>query len=228
MTTSSSGRSIMRKPTFALLSALVVACSSSASTSSDSVSDDGSGGASGGGDSSGTSGGSTRGSNGSSGTSGGSASGSSGGTGGSSGSGGTSSGGTASSGGGSSSGSGTDGGSEASTGPCPASQPTFGEPCTPFDGGTCTYSFAPSSSGVVGGGGAFCTCQADGGAGVWSCLLAAGRRPEGFDAPERVASDDVIGTYLAAAAQLEAASVDAFRILRRELGCHGAPRRLLR
>jgi hypothetical protein len=80
----------------------------------------------------------------------------------------------------------------------------------------------------VGGGGAFCTCQVDGGAGVWSCLLSAGRRPEGFDAPDRGASDDVIGTYLAAAAQLEAASVTAFRILRRELGCHGAPRRLLR
>jgi rubrerythrin len=68
----------------------------------------------------------------------------------------------------------------------------------------------------------------DGGTGFWSCLLSAGRRPEGFDAPDRIASDDVIGTYLAAAAQLEAASVAAFRILRRELGCHGAPRRLLR
>jgi hypothetical protein len=56
-----------------------------------------------------------------------------------------------------------------------------------------------------------------------------GRRPEGlrrFSSAPR--SRSVVGEYLARAAYLEAASVDAFRILQRELACHGCPERLLR
>jgi hypothetical protein len=64
------------------------------------------------------------------------------------------------------------------------------------------------------------------------CLYTAGRRPEGFDLrvgePVCEPSRTSLGTYLAAAAQLEGASVVAFRRLRRELRAHGAPRRLLR
>jgi hypothetical protein len=60
------------------------------------------------------------------------------------------------------------------------------------------------------------------------CLYTAGRRPEGFDHPARDAGPASLPGYLAAAARLEAASVTAFRSLRRELRAHGAPRRLLR
>jgi hypothetical protein len=57
-----------------------------------------------------------------------------------------------------------------------------------------------------------------------------GRRPEGLAAPERVAfgadRTDPVARYLAELAWLEAASVPAFERLARELGAHGAPRRL--
>jgi hypothetical protein len=55
-----------------------------------------------------------------------------------------------------------------------------------------------------------------------------GRRPAGLLAGRRRSgcSSDV-GAHFARIARLEAASVDAFRILRAELAAHGAPRRLL-
>jgi hypothetical protein len=54
-----------------------------------------------------------------------------------------------------------------------------------------------------------------------------GRRPAGLRCAERVTCSG-FARYLADAAWLEAASIDAFRALRRELRAHGAPRRLLR
>ena len=54
-----------------------------------------------------------------------------------------------------------------------------------------------------------------------------GRRPDGLDAA-CVAGDDPIGRWFARSAYLEAASVDAFRILEGELRRHRAPSRLLR
>jgi hypothetical protein len=54
-----------------------------------------------------------------------------------------------------------------------------------------------------------------------------GRRPSGLRPPSR-RPDDGLSRHLADAAWLEAASVNAFRLLRRELASHGAPRRLLR
>ncbi len=54
-----------------------------------------------------------------------------------------------------------------------------------------------------------------------------GRRPAGLRCAERVTSSG-FARYLADAAWLEAASIDAFRTLRHELRAHGAPRRLLR
>jgi hypothetical protein len=55
----------------------------------------------------------------------------------------------------------------------------------------------------------------------------AGRRPAGLQA-NGVCSSSAAGTWLARAAQLEAASVHAFVALARELQHHGAPRRLWR
>jgi hypothetical protein len=90
------------------------------------------------------------------------------------------------------------------------------------------------------------------GSGAIECIYVhtcAGRRPAGYalrSAPDgvtmnrerscrsfnvqRPAADqgDGVGRFFAAAAALEAASVDAFLILRAELTAHGAPRRLLR
>jgi hypothetical protein len=54
-----------------------------------------------------------------------------------------------------------------------------------------------------------------------------GRRPFGLQSPQ-TRPNDGFSCHLADAAWLEAASVDAFRLLRRELRAHGAPRRLLR
>ena len=54
-----------------------------------------------------------------------------------------------------------------------------------------------------------------------------GRRPSGLKRAQHGALSG-FGCHLAAAAWLEAASVDAFRLLRRELRAVGAPRRLLR
>lgn len=55
---------------------------------------------------------------------------------------------------------------------------------------------------------------------------AIGRRPEGFVVEHESASPS-LGDYFAIAAELEAASVDAFLILRDELVLHGAPKRLV-
>jgi hypothetical protein len=54
-----------------------------------------------------------------------------------------------------------------------------------------------------------------------------GRRPEGWSA-DSAAGDGTLGAHFAEMARLEAASVEAFRHLRRELVAHRAPRRLVR
>lgn len=54
-----------------------------------------------------------------------------------------------------------------------------------------------------------------------------GRRPEGLVAAKG-ADGSALARHFAEAARLEAASVEAFRILERELAAHGAPRSLLR
>jgi hypothetical protein len=56
----------------------------------------------------------------------------------------------------------------------------------------------------------------------------AGRRPEGLESPRFSQDAETAAGWLARAAFLEAASVDAFRALRRDLRALGAPRRLLR
>ena len=58
--------------------------------------------------------------------------------------------------------------------------------------------------------------------------LGAGRRPAGYDGPDAFPCTSPLGAYFSAMAQLEAASIDAFRILRDELVFHGAPRPLVR
>jgi hypothetical protein len=58
----------------------------------------------------------------------------------------------------------------------------------------------------------------------YGCL---GRLPEGLVSANAAAATS-LGAYFAGMAQLEAASVHAFRHLRRELVAHGAPRRLVR
>lgn len=55
-----------------------------------------------------------------------------------------------------------------------------------------------------------------------------GRRPGGLVARKRAKRESPIASFLAASAHLEAASVDAFEILRSELTAHGAPRSLRR
>lgn len=55
----------------------------------------------------------------------------------------------------------------------------------------------------------------------------AGRRPAGLVPPAEVPGD-AVAAWLARAAFLEAASIDAFRLLRRDLAAHRAPRALLR
>jgi hypothetical protein len=60
-----------------------------------------------------------------------------------------------------------------------------------------------------------------------SCSLAAGRRPAGLVTSQEGQDQDT-GAWLAAAALLEAASVDAFLVLRDELVHHGAPLSLVR
>jgi hypothetical protein len=96
-----------------------------------------------------------------------------------------------------------------------------GTPCTPTDAGPCQY-----SHGMFG---ETCSCDNGGDAGfTWSCAFAGGRRPEGFAQSSSPAHASAFAKYFATGARLEAASVDAFRILRRELAAHGAPRKLLR
>ena len=65
-------------------------------------------------------------------------------------------------------------------------------------------------------------------AGDPSCV--AGRRPAGLCPPAlgRRQSDGPLGRHFASSTRLEAASVTAFRILRRELAAHGGPARLQR
>lgn len=58
-----------------------------------------------------------------------------------------------------------------------------------------------------------------------NCVV--GRRPAGLGKPARRCGLRPVANYLAHAAQLEAASVYAFRHVERELASHGAPRRLL-
>ncbi len=61
-----------------------------------------------------------------------------------------------------------------------------------------------------------------------SCPNGVGRKPRGLEAPRsRRKNDSALGNYFANAAHLEAASVHAFRILRRELLSFGAPKNLL-
>ncbi len=55
-----------------------------------------------------------------------------------------------------------------------------------------------------------------------------GRRPDGLCQQPAAAAGGPVGTFLATAAHLEAASIKAFRSLRSELHAHGAPTRLLR
>jgi hypothetical protein len=54
-----------------------------------------------------------------------------------------------------------------------------------------------------------------------------GRRPDGLVEPAPVPASDPVGAWFAEVAHLEAASITAFRRLRRELQTHGAPRRLV-
>ncbi len=58
--------------------------------------------------------------------------------------------------------------------------------------------------------------------------LASGRRPEGLAVREARRGEGPVAAYFARLAHLEAASVDAFEILRSELGAHGAPGSLRR
>ena len=69
-----------------------------------------------------------------------------------------------------------------------------------------------------------------------SCPNGVGRKPHGLQSPRaprptgnksRRANDNALGKYFASAAHLEAASIHAFRILRRELASYRAPRDLL-
>ena len=56
----------------------------------------------------------------------------------------------------------------------------------------------------------------------------AGRRPDGLHEPALDGASEPSAVWLARAAHLEAASVEAFRRLRADLAAYGAPRRLLR
>ncbi len=94
-----------------------------------------------------------------------------------------------------------------------AGVPLTQEQCGTFcgvDSGT----FACSVENVEGHSAIMCT----------KCAL--GRRPEGF-VVESESGSPSLGEYFAIAAELEAASVDAFLILRDELVLHGAPKRLV-
>jgi hypothetical protein len=108
--------------------------------------------------------------------------------------------------------------------------------CIVFDGGAIpppmteggTYSLAECET-LCGQTGSWFSCEAiqDAGVALMRCQPnCTGRRPPGLfeEAPEAASP---IGAYFAAMAQLEAASVHAFRILRRELSAHRAPRRLV-
>jgi hypothetical protein len=74
-----------------------------------------------------------------------------------------------------------------------------------------------------------CTQQSTTGVALIRCSagLCLGRRPDGL-APSETADAPLLGAFFVEMARLEAASVEAFRRLRRELFVHGAPRRLVR
>jgi hypothetical protein len=75
----------------------------------------------------------------------------------------------------------------------------------------------------------FCEVQTDpqGQPAVYCNLCLTGRRPEGMRRTRVTKRGSVLGRYLARIAELEAASVEAFHILRAELAAHGAPAHLL-
>jgi hypothetical protein len=120
------------------------------------------------------------------------------------------------------------------------------DPCAPFlnhpgCGGGRNFCVAPDASvaPLVDGGAFGAACMPFCGSGVSGCTLVevdaaqlvrcftpcTGRRPAGLVEEDGCGSD--LGAYLSEAAHLEAASVAAFRTLRRELRQHGAPRSLL-
>jgi hypothetical protein len=109
--------------------------------------------------------------------------------------------------------------------------------CFPLDAGALA-SVDAGDSGLLGfnqcaplcGPGFWFSCEpfVDGGVSQIRCHpQCTGRRPEGLLASE-AARGAPLGAYFAEMARLEAASVDAFRHLRRELIAHGAPPRLVR
>jgi hypothetical protein len=70
----------------------------------------------------------------------------------------------------------------------------------------------------------------DGASATVNCMVgcATGRRPAGLGDQSASNNPASLGSYFAEMARLEAASVDAFRILRDELRAKGAPKRLVR
>jgi hypothetical protein len=101
------------------------------------------------------------------------------------------------------------------------------------DTGSPPDAFAVTCSRYCAGGGAQCApTTLDGGPAIECRRLAnscggAGRRPSGL--PDGALGEgDAFACFLAETARLEAASIDAFRILRHDLAAHGAPRALLR
>jgi hypothetical protein len=98
---------------------------------------------------------------------------------------------------------------------------------------TCDFS-GPNATGtpaeceaLCGHGISYCTLVIGNVDRVQCMQLCVGRQPAGL-AAGHAGGPSLLGRYFAEAARLEAASVDAFRILRKELVAHGAPRRLLR
>jgi hypothetical protein len=98
---------------------------------------------------------------------------------------------------------------------------------------TCDFS-GPNATGTAaecealcGHGVSYCTLVIGNVDRVQCMQLCVGRVPAGVDRTHE-AQGTLLGRYFADAARLEAASVDAFRILKKELAHHGAPRRLLR
>jgi hypothetical protein len=98
--------------------------------------------------------------------------------------------------------------------PSDASMPVYSRTeCTPLCGSSGWISCAP----VIVHGARMLKCNQD-------CT---GRRPPGL-VPSLAIVGPVLGAYFAEMAQLEAASIDAFRLLRDELAHHRAPRALVR
>lgn len=96
-------------------------------------------------------------------------------------------------------------------------------------GTQCNSLCGPTQCGSCGGSWSSCQPTEDGGVSLiqCNCPLFTGRRPEGLLASPP-GGGTPLGAYFAEIARLEAASVDAFRHLRRELIAHGAPRRLVK